>query len=238
MNSTKDQFSRNTTTGIIFFSRTRNCEARNKKWHPSHFKNLEIAEYLIERTKSVLQATRYDVLIVDETKQHGNSFGEKIRSAFEDTFALGYDQLILVGNDSVGLNEEYINQSIDFLNENAFVFGATQENGLYLIGFKRSFFESKSKQIANLPWKTKHLLRAVSDLTEFHGVAILPVLSDLNSIEDIAHLLKSRSDVFTQMIRVIVHGLSMVIDHTKVARIRIAEFSKINERGPPLVCMQ
>ncbi len=237
MNFRNDEFSRKSSTGIIFFSRTRNCEARSKKWHPSHSKNLEIAHHLIESTKSVLHSTGHDVIIIDETKQHGDSFGEKIQSAFLDTFELGYTQLILVGNDSVGLSEAYISDSIHFLQENDCVFGSTRENGLYLIGFERSFFLEKSEQIAGLPWRSKYLSRAFSELANFEGKSILPILSDLNTIEDIRHLLKNRFDVFTEVIRKITHGCLELFDRELFSVIRIYEFNKVKKRGPPSACV-
>lgn len=237
MNIRNDHFSGNTRTGIIFFSRSRNCEARNKKWHPSHAKNLEIAQYLIETTKSVLHETGYDVITIDETKQHGDSFGEKIRSAFEDTFKLGYQQLILVGNDSVGLNGEYISDSVSFLRENHAVFGSTNDNGLYLVGFDRAFFSEKSEQIADLPWRTKRLSLAFSELTDLDEQNILPVLSDLNTVDDIQKLLKSRFDVFTEVIRQITHGIADVSGVRSFSVLQPLHFSKIKKRGPPQLCM-
>lgn len=237
MNIKNDHFSGNTRTGIIFFSRSRNCEARNKKWHPSHSKNLEIAQHLIETTKSVLHETGYDVIIIDETKQHGESFGEKIRFAFEDTFKLGYQQLILVGNDSVGLSGEYISDSVSFLRESQAVFGSTKDNGLYLIGFDYSFFSEKSEQIANLPWRTKRLSQAFLELTNLDEQNILPVLSDLNSVDDIQKLLKSRFDVFTEVIRQITHGIIDGFGGRLFSVLLPLHFSKIKKRGPPQVCM-
>ena len=60
---------------------------------------------------SILNNTGLDVIVIDEHSQRGNSFGEKISSAFEDIFALGYESLVLVGNDSVGLTDKCVNQS-------------------------------------------------------------------------------------------------------------------------------
>lgn len=233
MDSATSRFSGELKTGIIFFSRSRNCEARSKKWHSSHAKNLKIAEHLINRTKSVLETTGHDVILIDETKQHGLTFGEKIRFAFEDAFALGYDQLILVGNDSVGLSNQYISESIDFLETNAYVFGSTVDNGLYLVGFNRSFFEKKSAQIANLPWRTHRLVDEFEKLTGFHGSTILPVLSDLNTVSDIERLLKSKLDIFTEIIRKIVHGVSEITHREAFSVVLNTEYAKVNQRGPP-----
>jgi len=233
MDSTISRLSGEIKTGIIFFSRSRNCEARSKKWHSSHAKNLEIAQHLIKRTHAVLESSGYDVIVIDEKKQRGTTFGEKIRFAFEDTYALGYDRVILVGNDSVGLSEKYITDSIHFLSKKSFVFGATEGNGLYLIGFDRSFFETQSERIANLPWKTNNLAAEFASLTGFDGSIILPVLSDLNTIEDIKRLLKSCFDVFSEIIRGIVHGTSKVLNSDLISRLIHPEFAKISQRGPP-----
>jgi glycosyltransferase A (GT-A) superfamily protein (DUF2064 family) len=233
MNSANNHTSGKMGTGIILFSRSRNFEARSKKWHSSHSKNLQIAQHLIERTKSVLENTGYDVILIDETKQRGETFGEKIRFAFEDTYNLGYDRLILVGNDSVGLSESYVNDSIEFLSEQRFVFGATDDNGLYLVGFEREFFEEQSTQVANLPWRTNRLAGAFSELTRFSGFSILPILRDLNTIEDIKELLKSRADRFSEIIRGIVHGISRFSSIEEFSLLQNLAFTKVRKRGPP-----
>ncbi|MFK7786910.1 MAG: DUF2064 domain-containing protein [Crocinitomicaceae bacterium] len=238
MNSTNNYSSGEMKTGIIFFSRSRNCEARNKKWHSSHTKNLEIAHHLIERTKSVLANAEHDVILIDETKQRGQTFGEKIRFAFEDTYQLGYDRLILVGNDSLGLSEKYVTESIDFLSENSFVFGATEDNGLYLIGFERDFFNHKSEKIASLPWLTNRLVGEFSKLTNFKGISILPILKDLNTVEDIKQLLRSGFDAFSEAIRVIIHGISIVLKRNKVSLSLNVEYARIKKRGPPNFLLQ
>lgn len=225
-----------TKTGIIYFTRTSNKEARSKKWHPSFSTNLKIANYLIENTKSTLLKTGLDVIVIDEGLQRGACFGEKITSAFEDVFAQGYDSLVLVGNDSVGLTADCVLQSFDRLLLNPSVFGATIDDGLYLVGFQKSFFLKKKERITRLPWRASGLVNAFSRLVESTDADILPLLSDLNSVQDLNKILRfsDGSEVFFETLRALID--SNQPDALIFGSIPLNSFifsSGIKKRGPP-----
>lgn len=223
-------------TGIIYFTRTSNKEARSKKWHPSFSTNLKIANHLIESTKEILLETGFDVITIDERSQRGATFGDKISSAFEDVFLQGYESLVLVGNDSIGLTSKSITQSIEELLAQPMVYGSTVDDGIYLIGFQKTFFDKNNAKIANLPWRRNGLIQATSNLSDLNSSNSLPVLSDLNSIRDINSILKfsQGADEFIESLRAIIHGgANDVIGHPSN---RIESYfisSTIKKRGPP-----
>ncbi len=125
-----------TKTGILFFSRSTQVEARMKNWRTSFSVNLSIAQHLIQSTHTKLSNTGLDVIEIDESSQRGQTFGAKIAHAFEDGFALGYDRLILVGNDCIGLTSEDIIKGAEQLNHSNCVLGPAKNGGLYLIGLE------------------------------------------------------------------------------------------------------
>lgn len=225
-------------TGIVFFTRTSITEARSKKWHPSFSKNLQIANHLIGNTKEILVNTGYDVIVIDETVQRGDSFGEKINSAFEDVFLQGYESLVLIGNDSVGLTKESVTQSVEELRKSPIVYGSTLNDGLYVIGFKKTFFEKNKTRIGNLPWRSRKLTAAASKLSEFNSSTSLPVLSDLNSISDLNAILKksfgSELELFIESLRTIVHGQDPSVLGLSSNQSETLFFqTNLKKRGPP-----
>ena len=223
-------------TGIIFFTRTSNTEARSKKWHPSFSTNLKIANHLIGNTKDILLKTGYDVIVIDETAQRGETFGDKINSAFEDVFLQGYQSLVLLGNDSIGLTNECVTQSIKELSTKPLVFGSTSNDGIYVIGFQKTFFDNNKERISQLPWRATGLVAATSSLSDLSTSSTLPVLSDLNSISDLESILSltSGSDVFIESLRAIVHGEDpSVIGRSSYQIKTIFHHSNLKKRGPP-----
>lgn len=175
---------------IIYFTRSSLSESRKKKWFNSYEKNLRFANSLISKTRQTLRNTGLDVLEIDETLQFGDTFGDRIANAFDLGFSHGYESLILVGNDTVGLSSSYLLEAQDALGFSSQVFGANANGGVYLIGFqKESFYESQKSFVA-LPWQTTSLWSTICDK---YGISLnlsFEVLPDVNSQVDILLLLR------------------------------------------------
>jgi len=174
---------------IIYFTRSSLSESRKKKWFNSYEKNLRFARTLISKTRQNLLDTGIDVLEIDESLQVGNTFGNRIANAFDFGFCRGYDSLILVGNDAVGLLPSHLIEAKNALENTSKVFGANSHGGAYLIGFQKQEFYVSQTAFVQLPWQTNELWEAIDSNFGTSGNAFLEILPDLNSKMDIIYLL-------------------------------------------------
>lgn len=71
-------------------------------------------------------------------KQEGENLGEKMKHAIEQTLALGYEHVVLIGTDIPQVTSDILNQALDDLQEADVVINPTADGGYYLIGMKKT----------------------------------------------------------------------------------------------------
>ncbi len=223
---------------LVYFSRTAAAEGRAKAWFPQRpAAQQALATSLISRSAAVFQHTGFPVLHYHEGNQVGKTFGERIARASQETFSLGYDAIILVGNDSPEINQTDWSNVRQQLNRGRCVVGPSLRQGAYLIGLTREAFEQKRFQ--HLPWQTNRLLAA---LCEFCNAAdraplLLAALRDVNSLHDLRKLVRHTglNAAFKNIIRRLLHGLPKAAPSLLVHRIATAVLLDSTPfRGPPL----
>ncbi|MDO5145388.1 MAG: TIGR04283 family arsenosugar biosynthesis glycosyltransferase [Eubacteriales bacterium] len=74
-------------------------------------------------------------------QQKGDSLGEKMKNAMEETLAAGYDACILIGSDIPELRAEDFRQAYRLLRTKDVVFGPSRDGGYYLLGMKNLYQE-------------------------------------------------------------------------------------------------
>ncbi len=115
--------------------------------------------------------------------QQGDDLGDRMKHAFEQGFAKGYEKIIGVGADLPDLSAEVMEEGLATLIESDTVFGPSEDGGYYLIGMRKmipQIFENK-------PWSTDALLDITrAELEELgHSSALLKELNDVDTIEDL-----------------------------------------------------
>lgn len=139
---------------------------------------------LVKHTTEVLKQSQLDTFYFNQQNQHGNTFGEKLSNAFANVFALGYENVIAVGNDTPDLNSVNWQQCVQQLKENKCVIGPTTKGGTYLIGLNSSSF--RSHDFENLAWQSNGLFTDLSaNYLSSNQVSLLPVLRELNTLSDV-----------------------------------------------------
>ena len=67
--------------------------------------------------------------------QQGDGLGEKMRRAFEQTFAVGYERVVIIGTDHPTLPPAFIQEAFTRLRSpETVVIGPTEDGGYYLLG--------------------------------------------------------------------------------------------------------
>lgn len=194
---------RSTNIALLFFSRTANAEAAEKPLLKGN--NLRLnqlaSKILINHSLRHLSSLHLPLFIIDQTKQSGTNFGERLSNAFEEIFKKGYSAVVAVGNDTPEINRIDWQKTIFSLEKGQNVIGPSHRGGAYLIGLTKQSFQAGAFQ--SLPWQTKNIFCDLRKLASSESPAlILPALRDINTIRDLTRFISgSTEDLLKKMIR-------------------------------------
>lgn len=117
--------------------------------------------------------------------QRGVDLGERMKRAFEEIFARGFNVAAIIGTDSPDLPQEYIYEAFSLLEyeHTEVVFGPAEDGGYYLLAMKRVWGELFSK----LPWSSEDLLAASVEAAKDAclGASFLPQWHDIDTAADL-----------------------------------------------------
>ena len=160
---------------------------------------LEIYQFLLNKTREVtlnLPADKlvfyseeitnkdiWDATIYKKELQKGTDLGAKMSNAFKTCFKNGYEKVVLIGSDLFDLEEFHIREAFEKLEKNDAVIGPALDGGYYLLGLKKmhpTIFMNKN-------WGTATVRKNTMKNLEKVNVHLLPILNDVDVIEDIKH---------------------------------------------------
>lgn len=158
---------------------------------------LDIYLFLLQKTKEVTKSITCDKTVYYSEKiieddlwnrsnyqkreQFGKDLGEKMKNAIDDGFKKKYTKIIVIGSDLFDLKPSLINDAFEKLDNNDVVIGPATDGGYYLIGLKKlhlKIFENKN-------WGTSTVREETLKNLEKVNVHLLPMLNDIDVIEDI-----------------------------------------------------
>jgi hypothetical protein len=117
--------------------------------------------------------------------QRGSDFGERLRNAFADARALGYETIVIVPGDVPGLGLPELRRAFDLLRDRPVVLGPSPDGGVYLLGCRGP----SDHVLAGVRWQTGFVLH---DLLARAGTApLLPALGDLDCAADLPRLVRA-----------------------------------------------
>lgn len=128
--------------------------------HPDATKNLQLHQALYNKTIDVVKETNLPFIIIDEAKQHGNSFGERFCNAIEYCFGRGYNNLIAIGSDCAGLSAKDILKANSQLQNNTNAIGADSHGGFYLLALQKKYYQRNI--FLNFSWGSSLLFKNIS----------------------------------------------------------------------------
>ncbi len=161
-------------------------------------KALEVYQWLMQHTRDITSAVDCDrrlhysswipeqddwsLSFYDKLLQSDGDLGQRMEKAFEQAFAAGYVQVVIIGSDCADLTTEMIRQSFEALSANDFVLGPAKDGGYYLLGMKaleRSLFRNKAWSTEDLFEQTKAAFERLN--AKCH---LMPMLSDIDYYDD------------------------------------------------------
>lgn len=180
---------------ILFFSRSAQAEAKNKRylWDRNIKQNTQIASSLITHTVSQINKTDLPCYHIDEQQQVGQNFGERFANAFERIFEKGFDYVISVGNDIPKLKAQHIVRAATQLQSGSaeIVLGPDTDGGTWLMGYSRDAFAKRRFQ--RLPWNTDQLLDTILEKEDSSSIHLLEKLSDIDCPKELKAFFRQSS---------------------------------------------
>ncbi|MBC3757122.1 TIGR04282 family arsenosugar biosynthesis glycosyltransferase [Hyunsoonleella sp. SJ7] len=115
--------------------------------------------------------------------QQGEDLGTRMKNAFGQGFADGYERIVLIGSDLPDINASHIYNGLKALEHSETVFGPAIDGGYYLIGLSKihdCVFENK-------PWSQSILLQETLSELKSKNItfSILETLNDIDTFEDL-----------------------------------------------------
>ena len=173
---------------ILLFTRPAHEEAAHKSFG-GRAADSAVAAQLIARATATARQAGADFVCVESGTQWGRTFGQRLAAALTHGFALGYERLVVIGNDCPQLTPALVRQAVRLLHTTDAVLGPATDGGVYLLGVSKPFFEADTW--ATLPWQTTNLGAALRRYLHQAGAAVqaLPQLSDVDNAHDLAQVL-------------------------------------------------
>lgn len=126
----------------------------------------------------------WDEAVYQKKLQQGATLGERMARAFDESFKLGYQRIIIIGSDMYDLSQKDLDNAFDALKKHNFVIGPAEDGGYYLLGMRKpkpELFESKA-------WGEASVFEATMKDLENEDCQILATRNDVDYYEDIAHI--------------------------------------------------
>lgn len=137
---------------------------------------------MYNKTVEVVKETNLPFFIIDETKQQGDSFGERFCNALEYCFSKGYNNLITIGGDCAVLHAKDILEAGRQLQNGFSAIGADSHGGFYLLALQKINYNRNI--FLNFNWCSKHLFKNIT--SHFKNTLQAPI-----------YLLTSKQDINT-----------------------------------------
>jgi len=235
---------------VVLFSLSPNKESGIKRIANVRSNNSAIFKSLFDHTLDTIQGAKqyinFDIVVsssqkgfsenVQFIKQNGNSFDERLQNTISDVFNIGYNEIIIVGNDCPDLTPETIQQTFNALNQSDVVIGPSTDGGFYLIAIKKI----DERIFDNVKWYSdKVLSQLLANINKSHYSHVL--LQTLNDIDDYTDLIrwvercKTPNIYFCLLLRELLTSYLLLLTVYSVTYISIKSYRTTWQKPPPLI---
>jgi 2-phospho-L-lactate guanylyltransferase (CobY/MobA/RfbA family) len=180
----------NSKTAILFFNRSAYEEAEAKEYFSQRKEKnaIQLSQELRNNSLKICKQSGLPIINFNSKLQKGRNFGEKITHAIQATFQQGFENLIVIGIDSPGLNYRHIKRARHILEgTQSTVLGPSYDGGVYLIGINATNFNPQ--EFIELAWQSDKLQESWAKIqTE---IVWLNTLRDVDTASDLWAFAKS-----------------------------------------------
>ncbi len=221
-------------TAILFFSRNPQEEATTKKL--TFRRSQEAIRILLKHSLRQARKTNLPLFTCYSPQQRGNTFGERLANAMEDVFTNGYNNVLVIGNDSPGLSTGLLLKANKALLAGQLVLGPALDGGVYLIGINRTAYDRN--QFLELHWETPDLQASLQHYASEKKIAVTRLcgLTDIDTVADFWQFFRHhQKGLIARRLSACLHtGTAFVVllNITTAPLLRIITFPQY--RGPPV----
>jgi len=125
-------------------------------------------------------------------EQVGEDLGQRMSQAFQRALNSTYQSAIIIGTDIPGLTVPLLATVSKSLQDHDIVLGPTVDGGYYLIGLRKPVPEL----FEHIPWSTDTVCSLTQKKAQALGLSVnlLPILRDLDSVEDLQVFIQESKD--------------------------------------------
>ena len=225
----------NAKTAILIFARTANAEAGIKKIAINSGRNVAAHTILLNKTIATVEESALPHFHIDEKKQFGDTFEERLRGAIKQVFKEGYENILCVGSDCPQLASNHLRRSKIAVEKGMACLGRDSHGGVYLIAITQSQFNAG---ILNcISWNTKKVFSQIqaNTLSLDFKYDVLPVCQDVNDSGNLLQYVKTKT--ISQSLKwalMSLLGLGRQFSNKIIQSILNVGFKGVNAlRGPP-----
>jgi len=144
----------------------------------------------------------------DFQPQSQGNLGERMHAAVLAALKDGFEQVMLLGSDCVGMDETFIEGAFDGLSSHDFVVGPSEDGGYYLLVLDRD----RPWLFEDMPWSADNLLAETLDRAEVRELKALQLEKkiDIDTLDDLIAFRQAVSEH---------HFLAKKIDQIVLARL-------------------
>ena len=138
--------------------------------------------------------TRFKIPIWEQV---GDDLGARMAHAFQSALESPYQTAIIIGTDIPGIFTSLISTAFKSFQDHDVVVGPTEDGGYYLIGLRSPIPEL----FQDIPWSTDTVFSLTREKAKAMGLSlkVLPMLRDLDTIEDLQAFIQESKDRKSQI---------------------------------------
>lgn len=220
-------------TAIIIFANSSEEELK----HKAIVNGQQLFDTLTGITVQTVKKTKLPYFHFTEKEQLGNSFGERFSNAIHKVLSRGFDNVIVIGNDTPKLTTASLLKAEKELNKNKLVLGPSMDGGFYLMGINKSHF--KFEIFKNLPWQTKNIRKSVvhAVTSNQQQVVFLSMLVDLDTQYDLKKAFNYSFVLPKELVKIVLQILQTVQVYTTIIYLIVYDILHSNyfNKGSPVV---
>ncbi|QXP66483.1 DUF2064 domain-containing protein [Polaribacter sp. AHE13PA] len=221
-------------TAILIFSLSQEAENLRKPF----LQKKDTVSKLNALIKEKVSSLGVDYFHYTEKDQKGNNFGERYVNTVSEIFKKGYDNVITVGNDTLGLEKKHLLAAIESVENNQIPVGPSYDGGFYLLGLRKDQFNAAD--FLSLSWESSTLYKELKTLLSEKEIATvtLPCLYDLDEELDISKNIASLSFLKIEALKLLQNLQVVILKVSKfiLQKFKEASLNHLYNKGPPLVC--
>lgn len=220
---------------ILLFAQSSRQEAESKTFVAcSNRANYLIALHLNGYAHKIAKKADVDLIRMGETTQRGHSFKERLWNACRDVFNLGYDSLVVIGNDTPLLTIKHLQAALSEIEKGSVVIGPSADGGLYFLGLQKKTFSEHS--FFQLGWKGNVLAdQMLQYLTNKNQPFVL--LEKLHDVDDSISLFKqfqkNRNHSLLSLLVSIASSIIQFLTFESIPYLKVVISQCLSLRAPP-----